>query len=133
MTTGYLTLILVRTILPLLIVRVLFRVNSGHVIVDTRYLDREVIPEGRKDEFMLIRPCVAFLIQQTTSNQRHTSFLSIRPFCNIDCVTAESSDSTIHVIALSGGNNSRFLAVNNNSDPSIAEGGSHWYILCPPI
>jgi len=30
-----------------------------------RFLEREVIPEHRKDEFMLVRPSVAFLIQQT--------------------------------------------------------------------
>jgi sentrin-specific protease 8 len=30
-------------------------------------------------------------------------------------------------------NNYRFLAVNNNDDPTIAEGGSHWFITRLPI
>jgi hypothetical protein len=34
-----------------------------------RYLEREIIPEERKDEFMLVRPSVAFLIQQTAGNE----------------------------------------------------------------
>ena len=33
--------------------------------VDSRYLDREVIPESRREEFTLVRPSVAFLIQQS--------------------------------------------------------------------
>jgi len=33
--------------------------------VDSRYLDREVIPESRREEFMLVRPSVAFLIHQS--------------------------------------------------------------------
>ena len=34
-------------------------------MVDDRYLEREVIPDQRKEEFMLVRPSVAFLIQQS--------------------------------------------------------------------
>ena len=53
-----------------LTVRILFRVSKNDVGTDNRYLDREVIPEGRKDEFMLVRPSLAFLIQRTTGNYR---------------------------------------------------------------
>jgi hypothetical protein len=54
-----------------LTVRILFRVITNDVKTDNRYLDREVIPEARRDEFMLVRPSLAFLIQRTTGINRH--------------------------------------------------------------
>lgn len=56
-----------------LTVRILFRVSTSDVETDDRYLDREVIPEARKDEFMLVRPSLAFLIQRTTGNKTYES------------------------------------------------------------
>jgi hypothetical protein len=44
-------------------------------ISDNRYLDREVIPESRKGEFMLVRPSVAFLIQQSTGLTQQIALL----------------------------------------------------------
>jgi hypothetical protein len=86
-----------------------------------------VIPETRKDEFVLVRPSVAFLIQQATGNVL-VEFVDVRSLCNIDRITSESKDNEIYVPYhdfLSIDN--RYLAVNNNDDPSIAEGGSHWF------
>jgi hypothetical protein len=42
-------------------------------VADSRYLDREIVPETRKDEFVLVRPSVAFLIQQSAGTSRPTA------------------------------------------------------------
>jgi len=42
-------------------------------VVDFRYLDREIIPEQRREEFMLVRPSVAFLIQQSAGSSIHSA------------------------------------------------------------
>jgi len=52
-----------------------------------------------------------------------------RPLCHIDGITAEFTDSSVYVMSDLAAKliSLRFLAVNNNDDPTIAEGGSHWY------
>jgi hypothetical protein len=55
--------------------------------------------------------------------------VDLRPFRDIYCVAAKSTDVSIYVISplISRLRHLRFLPVNNNDDPTIAEGGSHWY------
>lgn len=116
-----------------LTVRVLLRVGCDPGLVDDRYLEREVIPDERKEEFMLVRPSVAFLIQQSPgiliSKNRLTLDLS-----TIASALPPNLRTARYLYAPFYANfaNRRFLAVNNNDDPTIAEGGSHWCFTSRP-
>lgn len=73
-------------------------------ISDNRYLDREVIPESRKDEFMLVRPSVAFLIQQSAGLTQQITLLisdlsSIATALPPDLRTARYMYSTCQLIS----------------------------------
>ena len=76
---------------------------------------------------MLVRPSVAFLIQQTPGTYFATTL--IRSLGNLNSATTKLEHRTLSVVPLSLRTNSSFLPVNNNPDPSVPEGGSHWSLL----
>ena len=109
--------------------RVLFRVGFVRCVVDNRYLEREIIPDDRKEEFMLVRPSVAFLIQQSPGTHMSTSMLTLDLSTIATALPPNLRTARYLYRPLAGFINRRFLAVNNNDDPTIAEGGSHWFVI----
>ena len=86
------------------------RSNGNVPANDGRYLEREFLIQYKAAKIVLLRPSMSFMLMQTPD-----------PMTLKDALP--NFQKTTHI----------FLPINDNRNPSVAEGGSHWSLLLVSI